>query len=423
MKKLIYLSVLLFTLVIGVNKVNADTYYSYASTWYQDYTYQSSLDTDYSTIVDNLITYYNNNFSTDYPYYWILYVNPQMTNYFQVQLVASTTNEFYSPKAQSNAAICPNTTNDNIVSYTYDKHNNNYFSTLDTQSSFCFGSIPYTSNTNLIFKAKSGNADVLTLPSYSDLAEDIAYPLQDIADGEIIPTYTSLLNGPTAGYIEVDLSDYAYIILSLKNYDTSPFNTTIYTLGRLCLTSVWDYGMTPKSDYFTGYQAEGCTDYYNSTTPVSIFIIQGDIDNHGVFYIKQYQNETDIVRIPTSIFDITYITQEDASNPNVVINGRSYPTIPFSELPDTANKSTDEGYISGRVCAIGDVNCVAEVSGIEIDDLFTNPLKLLKSIWGSITGVLSVISTFITILPPTLQAFLYTAFILGLVIAIIKIIL
>lgn len=416
MKKLFLIPMLLLTLFVGVNKVHAETS-QYVSGFYTPYEFYTSVDI---TIIDNLTSYYTTNFSATYPFY-IIY-KPSDSNV--LRLTAYKTNSFYYYET---SGLYPNSNNDN-TSYQYDFTTNTY-STVSGSNFYKI--LWYSSNTDIVL-ASSDNctanitsrcADIVQLPSYSNLSLNVSYPQYDLEKGDIIPTYLSLTNGqPSADFTTVDMSDYDYIILSLRDYNTQPFNTTIYSLGRLCFTSVYDYGMKQKNEYINGYQTMGCTDYYNTFTPVNIYILQSDITNHAVYYVKSYDNETNILKIPTSIFDITYITSNE-TDPQVEINGRSYPVIPFNDLTDTANISTNEGYMSGRVCALGDVNCQAETMGMDISDLFTHPLTLLQSIWGSITSVFILIGEFIFLIPSPLKEFLIASFMLAIILGILKIIL
>lgn len=418
-KYLFLLPVLFITLFANVNKVKASSV-AYYSSFYNYYDLYSSYENDYSTVLDTLTSYYTNNLSSSFSYYVITFGTDSMT------LWATNTNQVYSYHGSYDVLSLSsgNGTTSNTC-YRYYISTSSY--TLDTN---CHGPgnniLWYSSNVSLIFKAgpNNNNSSIIQLPSYSNLDYDVAYPQMNLEDGDTLPTYMSLTNGqPSADFTTVDMSQYEYIILSLKNYDTTAFNTTIYSLGSLCLSPVYNYGMTERKDFYApGSQIQPCTENYSSLTPVPIYILQSDIDNHAVYYIKRYNNETNTLKIPTSIFDITYITSANASDPQVIIGGRSYPVIPYNDLTDTANISTEEGYIPGQVCALGDVNCSYRDAGMDISDLFTHPLELLKSLWSSITNVFLLITAFISLLPPTLQTFLYTAFMLAIILGIIKII-
>lgn len=438
MKKIFYIPLLLLTMVIGVNKVSALTWYtSSISTFYREYDYWVDFNENNSQVVSTLVDYWQTHWSSTYSYYIIgdynRTSNQTIPNY--IYIIPTNSNKVVSSYSKSSFDYLFITENNQNLTmskaYVYYPSTNTYelFDGSDYEHSVSTvtWSLYYSSNTTLYYEQQRYMAyetNKMVLPSYSNLDLDVSYPLTNISPGDEVPTYMSLTNGtPQADFTQVDMSQYEYIILSLKNYDTTTFNTTIYSLGRLCFTPVYNYGMTPKQDYLDGYQTQGCTEYYNTSTPVSIYIIQADLDNHAVYYIKRYENETNVLQIPTSIFDITYITSQNANNPQVLIGGRSYPSIPYSDLTDTANISTNEGYISGQVCALGDINCQTYESGMDISDLFTQPLKVLQSVWTSITSVFILIGEFIALIPSPLKEFLISAFMLSIILGILKIIL
>ena len=430
MKKIYILPLLLLTLFVRVNKVNAIT----SNNWYISdfYTYNNayadyvSLDENNSPIISNLISYYNSNWSTIYDYYYIIKTSISGVSSYAI---FPSNSEFLTAFNSSNIHLYrpyPGDGYNTALCYYYNINSNTY--NYSTSCSNNWYNILYSSNTTPKFKIDTNfsyPATSLQLPSWSDLSLDVSYPLMDIDENDVIPTYMSLTNGqPSADFTEVDMSQYDYIILSLRDYDTTTFNTTIYSQGRLCFTPVYDYGMRQKETYYSGYKTKACTEYYTSLTPVPIYIIQADIDNHAVYYIKRYENETNILKIPTSIFDITYITSQNASDPQVEIGGRSYPVIPYNQLTDTANISTSQGYISGQVCPLGDVNCEYENGiGLDISDIFTQPLKVLQSVWASITTVFALITEFIMLIPSPLREFLIASFMLAIILGILKIIL
>lgn len=227
MKKLIYLPLLLLTLVVGVNKVNA-LENVYISNFYNFYDFWATLEDneDYpSNVISTLISMYNSNTNTSvYPYYVIL---KNASN--DIVLKASDTNDIIYYESNGYPYAKFNSSFDDLPTFSYSFSNSSYTSTL--QGANVLGSlIWYSANTSLYFKTYGYSS--IQLPSYSNLELDVSYPLITINNGDTIPTYMSLTNGePSADFTEVDMSDYDYIILSLKDYDTEPFNTTIYSLG------------------------------------------------------------------------------------------------------------------------------------------------------------------------------------------------
>lgn len=433
MKKLLYA---LIIPLLFISKVHADTFT--ATNFYDNFTELETAYTTYSTNIDYLKNYWQTNLSNDYPFYIIIpHLNTLDPTFSNITLYATNDNTFsVQPYGGNDYDLEPNNVPfeavNNPTGYTGILYNTHYDTYTILPNSSISSPVPifYSSLNNVLsssdFTFTTNTYDRIIIPSYTQGAYD--FPQFEITEGQLYPTFETLYNNsynptPNAVYTEVDLSSYDYIVLSLKNYNQQPFTTDIYTLGELCFTPVYNFGMTQKFNIITGYKTPACSTSYSSYTPVRIYIISSDLENNAVYYIKKSANSsTNKVKIDTNVFDISYF-QPNTTNPQATINGRSYPIIPYADLTDTASISTSTGYISGQVCAVGDVNCVAEVSGIDINNLFTHPLQLLQSVWGAIIGVFSVIGSFISILPPTLQAFLYTSFILGLVIGVIKIIL
>ncbi len=245
---------------------------------------------------------------------------------------------------------------------------------------------------------------------------------------DIIPTYKSLFIDKTEdNYTEVNLNDYPYIALSLKDYSkTDSFDVNNYVKGQYCLTPVYNYGLTERKEVLSGTQIERCSPYYDDYTPIRTYILKSDLENHSIYYLKAYDtSKENKIKVDTSVFNIHYITDEEKNNPIITINGKKYSTIPYDELTDTATKSEDEGYASGASCAVGDFNCTASMSNssLSFSDIFTSPIDFLKKIWQGIVNVFTLINYFISILPTTLQYFLYISFMLAIILGLIKIIL
>ena len=249
-----------------------------------------------------------------------------------------------------------------------------------------------------------------------------------LKNGDILPTiYKGKDFTDKSNLVEVDLNSYPYIALSLKDYSkTEEFSVTNYVKGQYCLTPVYDYGLKERKDILNGTKMQKCSIYYSDFTPVSTYILDSDLKNHSIYYLKAYDtSKENKVKIDSSVFNIHYITEEDKDNPILTINGKKYSTIPYDKLTDTATKSEDEGYVSGASCAVGDFNCTASIMGSDFkwSDIFTGPLDFIKGIWSSVTQVFIVIGYFISLLPMQLQYFLYISFMLAIILGLLKIIL
>lgn len=430
MKKILFTISIFF---IGLSFVLADTINFDYNFPYTDFT-ENDLISMIEEKRQDLIDYWQDNYSSDYPYYYIAFDNVIANNSNNRRLDLLL---IYSDSIPTNDIISHSSGSINIGSHAID------VSIYCTQLAVGCKTIPshsatnrylnplfYTGNNNHFYYPFSYYDSNFTLTfnkldTYTVIKDDLTYVSYN--NGDTIPTYRDTEYVPQV-YTEINLNNYSYVILSLKSYayrndDNNQFFTNINTLGQLCLTSVYDYGMTEKTSIMPDYYPQQCSQVYNVMTPVPFYIIKNDLTYHSVYYLKAYNYSIENkVQVDSSIFNISYITSVNENNPTVTIDGRTYPTIPYNDLQYTAETSTDSNYISGKTCTLGDVNCIGEQTGINIDDLWTQPLKVLHDVWTSITMVFAVITEFILLIPSPLKEFLISAFFLSIVIGIIKII-
>lgn len=446
MKKL-YLIFISCLFMLGISTVKADTNitvvyfnenYSAASNARMYLNNSEIISALYNEVYSN----YSQNYINFYPFYDIdvnshSFVNPENynTTTIDVTLVAAA--------SITSISRCTFGTDCIKIKSTYDFSNNSIIRPVvvnnDNEDPRVFGYFYQDFNYKFRFYSNYRR-------TFSDFFDDTNFTISNVysfssssvtsisyTSNDYIPDLQELLglniisdpNSATSTYQEVNLNDYPYVALTLKNYSSSSeFSSLFYVKGQLCLTPVYNYGMKEKKEFYTGYQVQGCTEYYNDFTPTRVYILNSDLQNHVVYYLKAYDtSKFNFVKVDTSIFDITYITSDNEDNPSVVIEGRSYPTIPYSDLTDTATLSEEQGYVSGVVCAVGDLNCTSEFSNMSWTDIFNSPLQALKTVWSAITAIFSLITAFILLLPPVMQNFLYLAFSIAIILGIIKIIL
>ena len=393
---------------------------------------------DYYDGFDDAITFYNNNqslinqaislwetnYSTSYPYYYITYhtnSNGFVLNYYSSSSMIQYFDEIISPYDDCSGDFC------------YGQiYADNGSATLSEIFATATGSriySPYYNNTSIDYYPLYNNnmtynsSNELAIPAFSSSTFDFQSQYFTVSENDVLPSYLTLYQGsftPSPNYVEINLNNYSYVALSLKNYNVSTaFDTTFLVKGQLCATPVYDYGMTEKSNYSSaGYQVQSCSAAYSNFTPYQFYILESDIKYHSIYYLKAYNTSIENkVKVDTNVFDISYISSQNASSPQVVVNGRSYPTIPYDNLSSNATISTENGYISGQVKNVFDVS---EDSSF-ISSLFENPLSALTTVWTAILSMFALIGSFIGILPYTMQAFLYASFGLGIALGIIKI--
>lgn len=241
---------------------------------------------------------------------------------------------------------------------------------------------------------------------------DILFTLSNKTD--VVPTYKDKFVDKTdLNYVEVDLNSYPYIILSLKDYSkTEEFSTINYVKGQYCLTSVYNYGSTEKKDIIEGSKNKRCSLYYDNYTPIRTYILNSDLKNNAIYYLKAYDTtKENKVKIDTSIFNIHYVSEEEKDNPIITINGKKYTPKSYDVLTDTATKSEDESYVDGAS------------EEFSITDIFSAPLEFFKKIINAISEFNGLIKELFSFLPDEFLAFILAGFALLVVVAIVKILL
>ena len=451
MKKLSYLFITIISF-IGISSVNADTYQ--ATNFYNKFVSLYNYYDLYEKNINYMINYWEEHFSHDYPYYAVvindnfnsscsnninncsvsLYYGSSISSIFYSDFGGFLFNGYWVQKPgnprYSAIVYDPSTS---LYSY-YNANDDDYLTPpivyyINSMSNITSNNgLKLLTSNGLKFSANS-NFDKFYISAYENQELGLSFPAYDLEDGDLYPSLVDLVGGnyqpnPMSSYVEIDLNNYSYVALSLKDYtlrndNINQFSTNIYTKGQLCLTPVYDYGMKEKTDFYNGYQVDRCSVVYDDFTPVRTYILKQDLENNAIYYLKAYDTSIENkVKVDTNIFNITYITSENADNPSVNINGRNYPTIAYNNLSSSSTQSEEEGYVSGE-----STNVLDRFDDNFISNFFSSPLNVLKSVWGAITSMLSLVATFIALLPSTLQGFLYMSFALAIILGIIKILL
>lgn len=451
MKKINYLFIAIISF-ISINFVYADTYSVTLTSDNLDFYEENS--SYISTLYDYLYDYYSSNFQDNMPYYAVtLSRNGNMLSMrldcINVPLALTYGPHPTNPSSYSSIGYWTRNalTGEVIGDYVVSQRPNIVSSTISKSVDVSSGSF-YTTSVNSESWSRGyyggeinfyNNFDYFYFPADSSDILTISYNnhTYSYSNNDILPSLSDFwnfhpFNDPNnldSKYVEINLNNYSYVALSLKNYtlrndDINQFYTNIYVKGQLCSTRVNNYGMSDAYNPSINDKAQACTTVYNDFTPVRYFILKHELEEHSIWYLKAYDTSIDnIVKIDSEIFNVSYITSDNKDNPIININGKNYSTIPYDELSSTATQSFEEGYVSGQVCGLGDLNCYSNVTGSDFSDIFESPLKVLKSVWSSISSVFTLISEFISFLPVELRSFLYLAFMLAVVLGILKIIL
>lgn len=367
---------------------------------------------------------YNSEYKTDYPYYLIQFlplssddlifnlVALEKPIYFERYINDPYGNTYY----EDGSKISSSSDNFVILRSEYNFSKKEYItpyiyrnSSFDNPAHYGLYSgfaelFFFDSNFDLKFYT---DADNIIISNYRDTNSDYI-----IKSGDVYPTLYKYLFSLNNSYTEINLNDYAYVALSLKDYNQDAFATSVQVKGQYCITPVYDFGLKTYDSVTNTKVQNVCSPYYENYTPVRTYITDDNLKNNAIYYVKSFDNTKDnYIKVDTDVFDISYITEENKDNPYVSVNGKTYLTIPYDELPSSATQNTQEGYIPGQS------------EEFSFSDIFTAPLDFLKEIWSTITTFFTLITSFISLLPPILQNFLYASFMLAIALGLIKIIL
>ena len=441
---------------LGINTVNAEEIYLEYDTdinRYKNYINEIGYET-FNNVINDSINYYNLNLSIDYPYFFISLTYNAINNNPRIQLLAFSElnyNYYYTFDSFSDGSFYKLPVSGKVITLLYEYNpDNNSFSEPDISGNYSNPHLihispeqkeyrPYSyyySNFDLYYKGSSFTEendtlhylnpnDTLYIPSYEDSTKYSSHKANE--DFLIEPYYIYDDNDSLSGnnLTTINLNDYSYVILSLKDYTPrETFTTIMYVKGQLCPTTVYNYGLHEKKEYVSGWQSPNCGTYSNDYVRHLNYIREEDIENHAVYYLTRYDSsKPNLVKVDTSIYDITYITKEEENNPIITIDGKKYQTLPYSDLTDTSILTEKEGLKPNYTCGKYDTDCFLDSSGVNVKNLFSNPLETLKGVWDAILSIFALITNFIALLPPTMQAFLILAFGVGTALGIIKILL
>ena len=224
----------------------------------------------------------------------------------------------------------------------------------------------------------------------------------------IFPTLKNIFNysswdeyNQNCTYKTVDLDDYEYVILNLKDYSsTKAFETNLPVKGSVGITPVYEFG-TVEKEYVTSV----CNLAYEDFTDYRFFILQNDLINNVVYIVKECNGSGSAFRYDSSLFDITYVTSENVNDPVITFGGVEYHTIPFNKLSNTVNKNEEEGYIPG------------ESEGF---DPLGSSAEYLSSFWNTLTTFMGLVTKFFYTLPIEIRAVSITMFTTAITLGVIK---
>ena len=206
----------------------------------------------------------------------------------------------------------------------------------------------------------------------------------------------------------VNLDNYEYVILNLKDYNQDKaFTTNLKVKGSVGITPVYNFGQTEKSDIIGTKIEDRCNVKYDEFTDYRLSILKQDLKNNAVYIVKSCE-EGSSFKFDNTIFDVTYVTADNVDDPVVTIGGKDYHTIPFNKLTSSANQNEEENYVPG------------ESKKLNLSDIVSNITNTVSSFWDSIVNFMSLVTKFFNTLPIEIKGVAITTFSMACMIALIK---
>lgn len=386
MNKLKYFFISILTLIILTPGVKAEVIYTV-----------DEVDlSQYETAINSAYDYINTN---NYKYY-IMYLlsPPEYENSAAVWIVAfnelpskmslsvSTENILYY--FDSEVTILNANKNGSLTNSSTSSYDNSYlFSTSTTSETY--------------YHLYDTNISIINTSGFTITFDGLFDTTVSVDNGKEFPT---LKNGliVTDNLTEVNLDNYHYVLLSLKDYSQSKaFDTNLKVKGMIGITPIYNFGTAEKTTI-----TDRCNISYSDYTDYRLYVLKDDLINNAIYAVKSCE-EASSFKFDNSIFNITYITDDNVDDPVVVVDGQEYHTIPFDDLSNSANKNEENNFIPGE-------------SNNSFTDIIDNAISFTSDIWNAFLSFMSLGTKFFNALPPEFRALSITGFTVLITIAVIK---
>lgn len=403
MKK--YLITLLTLFVLLAPNVKAETIKISQSQKYEDLTYcgKNSCNEDYATVMNEFMQERN---ATKYKYYAIWYEYAQANKIWMYQWnddsyeISITNNKYLLIRARLGKGFYTVRT----------EAGDGYIYSRDVESES-----PILINVDLS----------LLDTNFKFVNEGVSYEISGIYDdsisitpGMVIPSYNELKKynswkefpKENSRITTVNLDDYEYVILNLKDYNqTKAFNTNLKVKGSIGITPIYNFGQTAKDDIMGSKVQDRCNVKYDDYTDYRLSILKQDLQNNSFYVVKGCEVGSSF-KFDNTIFDITYVDENNKSDPIVSIGGKDYHVIPFDKLPSSANKNEEENYVPGESERFALLD--------KLDFLINN----LNRVWDAFTSFMGFVGKMFSTLPDEFKAIAISSFTIGCTLMIFKII-
>lgn len=306
------------------------------------------------------------------------------------------------------------------LGFSYYNLDDNYHTTSDSQSLF-LATLYYFKSTDLsidggrfyfrdISNLSSPTHETSNSNSYGAFSESV-FKYNDfrnyasnipyvLGDGTYSKYYIDTINNK---YTEVNLDNYEYVILNLKNYSKKEaFDVNLQVKGMVGITPVYEFGTAEKESV-----TDRCNVSYSDYTDYRLYILKNDLLNNAVYYVKACE-EGSSFKFDNTIFSVTYVTTENVNDPVITFDGVEYHAIPFDKLSSTANKNEEENFVPGA-------------SGSSLTDVIDNITNYISSFWNSLSTFMGLVTKFFNMLPVEIRAICITTFATACTLGLLKI--
>ena len=364
-------------------------------------------------IYNSIMNLYNTNYKSIYPYYQLDYGYSTSSYFLSLFLYSSQPSLVLKG---SEIQIYPR--EDGVIFASYDLNEQTYINpefklkssgssvTLAGQNKF----YDFILTTNFDLKVTTSLEDISTV-EFLNFRDKGTLTLKI---GDTIPqfyAYDKVFDKlDTSTTTTVNLDNYEYVILNLKDYNQDKaFTTNLKVKGSIGITPIYNFGQTAKDDIIGTKVQDRCNVKYDDYTDYRLSILKQDLQNNSLYVVKGCE-EGSSFKFDNTIFDITYVDENNKSDPIVSIGGKDYHVIPFDKLPSSANKNEEENYVPGESQRFALLD--------KIDFLINN----LNRVWDSFTSFMGFVGKMFSTLPDEFKAIAISSFTIGCTLMVFKII-
>ena len=363
-------------------------------------------------IYNSIMNLYNTEYKSTYPYYQLDYEYSTSSYYLLLYLYSSTPSLVLNgsdinilPREGGKISASYNLNEQTYINPEFKLYSSGSAATYPGQNKFY--DLVLTTNFDLKVTTSLENINTVEFLNFRDKGT------LTLKIGDTFPqfyAYDKVFDKlDTSTTTTVNLDNYEYVILNLKDYNQDKaFTTNLKVKGSIGITPIYNFGQTAKDDIMGSKVQDRCNVKYDDYTDYRLSILKQDLQNNSFYVVKGCEVGSSF-KFDNTIFDITYVDENNKSDPIVSIGGKDYHVIPFDKLPSSANKNEEENYVPG------------ESEKFTLSSITKNLTSTLGSIWNTFTSFFGFVTKMFSVLPSEFQAIAILTFSTGCILGLIKI--